>query len=641
MATEIIKVPDIGTDDKVTIIEVSVKSGDTIAEDDTLIVLESDKASMDVPAPKGGKVTQIKVAEGDEVGEGDEILYLEVEGATEGGSDEADAPSDSKSDSTVSSSAKKGGSPTVKPLQVPDIGSEDPVDIIEVHVKPGDTIAVDDPIVTLESDKASMEVPALEAGEVVSVKVNEGDQVKEGDVLIEIKAEGGSDTADEASTEKSADSAPKPAQSAASQTEAVNVPDIGTDGSVDIIEVHVKPGDTIAEDDPIVTLESDKASMEVPSPKAGEVVSVKVDVGTEVKEGDLLIELKVAGGGEAPAPAASPEKAKQPAPEPSKPSSAPAYEAPSIVSSDDDEIVRPSKPVHAGPAVRKLAREFGVDLALVKGSGPKGRIIKDDVAAFVKSKIREPERVTGGAGIPAVPDQDFSKFGEVEEKAMSRIQQLTAANMARNWLNIPHVTQFDEADVTELEAFRNSLKPEMEKRGVKISPLAFLAKACASALIEFPNFNVSLKADGKTMVHKHYVHIGIAVDTPNGLIVPVIRDVDQKSIWQIAEEIIDFAQRGRKGQVKSNEMQGGCFTISSLGGLGGTAFTPIVNAPEVAILGVSKNQVKPHWNGKEFEPRTFTPLSLSYDHRAVNGADAAKFTTYLCNALADLRRLLL
>ncbi len=642
MATEIIKVPDIGTDDKVTIIEVSVKSGDTIAEDDTLIVLESDKASMDVPAPMGGKVTQIKVAEGDEIGEGDEILYLEVEGATDGGSgDAADAPSNSKSDSPASSSANKGGSSSVKPLQVPDIGSEDPVDIIEVHVKPGDTIAVDDPIVTLESDKASMEVPALEAGEVVSVKVAEGDQVKEGDVLIEIKAEGGSSTADEAPAEKSADSAPKADQGSGGQTEAVNVPDIGTDGSVDIIEVHVKPGDTIAEDDPIVTLESDKASMEVPSPKAGEVVSVKVDVGTEVKEGDLLIELKVAGVVEAPAPAESPETSRQPASEPSKPSSAPAYDAPSIVSGDDDEIVRPSKPVHAGPAVRKLAREFGVDLALVNGSGPKGRIIKDNVAAFVKSKIREPERVTGGAGIPAVPDQDFSKFGEVEEKAMSRIQQLTAANMARNWLNIPHVTQFDEADVTELEKFRQSLKPEMEKRGVKISPLAFLAKACASALIEFPNFNVSLKADGKSMVHKHYVHIGIAVDTPNGLIVPVIRDVDQKSIWQIAEEIIDFAQRGRKGQVKSNEMQGGCFTISSLGGLGGTAFTPIVNAPEVAILGVSKNQVKPHWNGKEFEPRTFTPLSLSYDHRAVNGADAAKFTTYLCNALADLRRLLL
>ncbi|MEX1058215.1 MAG: 2-oxo acid dehydrogenase subunit E2, partial [Natronospirillum sp.] len=402
------------------------------------------------------------------------------------------------------------------------------------------------------------------------------------------------------------------------------------------------PGDTLPDHDSIVTLESDKASMDVPTPKAGEVVSVKVEVGNEVKQGDILIEIKTKGSATAPAPQAQAQAQASQSPAPAKQQdTAPATAGYSMVTGDDDEIIRPSKPVHAGPAVRLLARELGVDLALVKGSGPQDRILKQDVAGFVKTKIREPERVSGGAGIAAVPDQDFSKFGAIEEQAMSRIQQLTAANMTRNWLNIPHVTQFDEADVTDLEAFRNSLKPEMEKRGVKISPLAFLAKACASALQEFPNFNVSLKADGKTMVHKHYVHIGIAVDTPNGLIVPVIRDVDQKSIWQIAEEIIDFAQRGRKGQVKSNEMQGGCFTISSLGGLGGTAFTPIVNAPEVAILGVSKNQVKPHWNGKEFVPRTFTPLSLSYDHRAVNGADAAKFTTYLCQALADLRRILL
>ncbi|MFY0663356.1 MAG: dihydrolipoyllysine-residue acetyltransferase [Natronospirillum sp.] len=536
MATEIIKVPDIGTSDKVTVVEVSVKVGDVIAEDDTLIVLETDKASMDVPAPMAGKVTKLKIAEGDEIGEGDEILYLEVE-----------------SSETVSA----GSAPA----------------------------AADEP----------------------------------------------------APAKQQAEDKPAPAASS-SAVKPVNVPDIGTTEAVEIIEVHVSVGDMISADDAIVTLETDKASMEVPAPEGGEVVSVKVKVGDSVSLGDLLIEIRAAGD---TAPAAAPAAAPEKAPEPEVPAAAKQVHAPAIVSGDDDELIRPSKPVHAGPAVRLLARELGVDLAQVRGSGPRERILKEDLTAFVKKKMREPERVSAGAGIPAVPDQDFSKFGPVDIKEMGRIQQLTAANMTRNWLNIPHVTQFDEADVTDLESFRNSLKPQMEKRGVKISPLAFLVKACAAALHEFPNFNVSLMADGKRMVQKHYVNIGIAVDTPNGLIVPVIKDADKKSIWQIAEEIIDFAQRGRKGQIKSNEMQGGCFTISSLGGLGGTAFTPIVNAPEVAILGVSKNQVKPFWTGKEFVPRTFTPLSLSYDHRAVNGADAAKFTTYVCEALTDLRRILL
>ncbi|WLD59288.1 dihydrolipoyllysine-residue acetyltransferase [Salinispirillum sp. LH 10-3-1] len=541
MATEIIKVPDIGTSDKVTVVEVSVKVGDVIAEDDTLIVLETDKASMDVPAPMAGKVTKLKIAEGDEIGEGDEILYLEVEKAEAGN---ASSDSDNASTAPAQKSAEKA--------------------------------------------EAAPEAPA-------------------------------------------ASGAVKP----------IEVPDIGTTEAVEIIEVHVSVGDIIAADDAIVTLETDKASMEVPAPEGGEVVSVKVKVGDSVSLGDQLIEIRAAGGS-APAESkpAAPEKAEKAA-EPEVPAAAKKVHAPAIVTGDDDELIRPSKPVHAGPAVRLLARELGVDLAQVRGSGPRERILKEDLTAFVKKKMREPERVSAGAGIPAVPDQDFSKFGSIEVKEMGRIQQLTAANMARNWLNIPHVTQFDEADVTDLESFRNSLKPQMEKRGVKISPLAFLVKACAAALHEFPNFNVSLMADGKHIVQKHYVNIGIAVDTPNGLIVPVIKDADKKSIWQIAEEIIDFAQRGRKGQIKSNEMQGGCFTISSLGGLGGTAFTPIVNAPEVAILGVSKNQVKPFWTGKEFVPRTFTPLSLSYDHRAVNGADAAKFTTYVCEALTDLRRILL
>ena len=548
MATEIIKVPDLGMD-AASVIEVSVKEGDVIAEDDTLIVLESDKASMDVPAPMAGKITKIKVSEGDSLSEGDEILYLEVEGAS-GGDDKDD---------------KKE-----------------------------------------ESDSAEAE-PA------------------------EKKAE-------------PKDAEPKKEASSGSKVQQVKVPDIGMD-SASIIEINVKPGDTIEEEDAIVVLESDKASMEVPSDVSGEVVSVSVKEGDTVSEGSVLIEVKTSGGGSSEA-SKEPEAEKQEAPakeesKEEKPKAASEPEAPSLAHAYDDAPVAPSKKVHAGPAVRKLAREFGVDLAYVPGSGPKGRIVKDDVAGWVKKRLQEPAKAAAGAGIPEIPDQDFSKFGEVDIQDLNRIAQITAQNMARNWLNIPHVTQFDEADVTETEAFRQSLKGEMEKRGVKISPLAFIVKACASALIEFPNFNVSLLADGKRRVQKHYVHIGVAVDTPNGLIVPVIRDADKKSIWQIAEEIIDYAKRGRDGKVKADEMKGGCFTVSSLGGLGGTAFTPIVNAPEVAILGVSKNQVKPHWNGKEFVPRTFTPLSLSYDHRAVNGADAAKFATYLCTVLADIRRLVL
>lgn len=550
MATEIIKVPDLGMD-AASVIEVSVKEGDVIAEDDTLIVLESDKASMDVPAPMAGKVTKIKVSEGDSLAEGDEILYLEVEGAA-GGDDKDDEQEDG------------------------------------------------------DSGEAA---PAEEQAE-----------------------------------SKAAEPKKEASSGGGSKVHQVKVPDIGMD-SADIIEINVKPGDTIEEEDAIVVLESDKASMEVPSDVSGEVVSVSVKEGDSVSQGTVLIEVKTSGGDSTEAPA-EPEAEKQAAPakaEPKEeaPKAAAQPEAPSLAHAYDDAPVRPSKQVHAGPAVRKLAREFGVDLAFVPGSGPKGRIVKDDVAAWVKKRLQEPAKAAAGAGIPEVPDQDFSKFGEVEIQDLNRIAQITAQNMARNWLNIPHVTQFDEADVTETEAFRQSLKGEMEKRGIKISPLAFIVKACASALIEFPNFNVSLLADGKRRVQKHYVHIGVAVDTPNGLIVPVIRDADKKSIWQIAEEIIDYAKRGRDGKVKADEMKGGCFTVSSLGGLGGTAFTPIVNAPEVAILGVSKNQVKPHWNGKEFVPRTFTPLSLSYDHRAVNGADAAKFATYLCTVLADIRRLVL
>jgi len=625
MATEIIRVPDIGDIDAAEIIEITVNVGDSVTEDDTVIVLESDKASMEVPASMAGTISQLKVKVGDTVKEGDEILYLDAEGSTEAGSAPATATP------VAPAAAAPSGGKSIQPVTVPDIGGTDQVEVIDILIAVGDHIEADQAIVVLESDKASMEVPSPIAGEVVSVKIANGSKVSEGDLLIEVNAQGASTAPVSNATVASA----APATAASSEM-TVTVPDIGGAEAVEIIEILVKNGDSVNEDDAVVVLESDKASMEVPSPASGDVTGLLVKVGDKVSEGDALFTLTtsqaVSTPAAAPVPVAASAATKAPAtPAPSKPD----------IQAYEEELTAPSKPVHAGPAVRRLAREFGVDLAFVTGTGPKSRILKENVADWVKNKLREPDRATSGAGIPEIPDQDFSKFGSVESIELNRIQQITAQNMVRNWLNIPHVTQFDEADVTDLEAFRQSMRPEMEKRGVKISPLAFLVKACAAALAEYPNFNRSLTADGKHFVQKHYYNIGIAVDTPKGLIVPVIRDADKKSIWQLAEEIIDLAKRGRQGQVKPNEMQGGCFTISSLGGLGGTAFTPIVNAPEVAILGVSNNQVKPHWNGSEFVPRTYTPLSLSYDHRAVNGADAAKFTTYLSKVMSDIRLLVM
>jgi len=629
MATEIIKVPDIGDIDAAEIIEITVNVGDSVTEDDTVIVLESDKASMELPASIAGTISKIKVKVGDTVKEGDEICYLDAEGSSDSSTPAATTPNVEPQTETST------GSKSIQPVTVPDIGGADQVEVIEMLIAVGDHIEVDQAIVVLESDKASMEVPSPIAGEIVSVKIANGSKVSEGDLLIEVNAAGSS-----AAPVASQAPAPVTTATATSSEMTVTVPDIGGSEGVEIIEILVKSGDSINEDDAVVVLESDKASMEVPSPASGKVADLLIKVGDKVSEGDALFTLAssqaVSSAESSAKPEAPASSASAPAvAEPSKPN------IPQWDKAYEDELTAPSKPVHAGPAVRRLAREFGVDLAFVVGTGPKSRILKENVADWVKNKLREPDKATSGAGIPEIPDQDFSKFGSVETIDLNRIQQITAQNMARNWLNIPHVTQFDEADVTELEAFRQSLKPEMEKRGVKISPLAFLVKACASALAEYPNFNRSLTADGKHFVQKHYYNIGIAVDTPKGLIVPVIRDVDKKSVWQLAEEIIDLAKRGRKGQVKPNEMQGGCFTISSLGGLGGTAFTPIVNAPEVAILGISNNQVKPHWNGSEFIPRTFTPLSLSYDHRAVNGADAAKFTTYLSKVLTDIRLLIM
>ncbi|WP_097461991.1 dihydrolipoyllysine-residue acetyltransferase [Mangrovitalea sediminis] len=537
-------------------------------------------------------------------------------------------------------------------ITVPDIGGSTDVEVIELLVKAGDQVAVDDPVIVLESDKATMEVPCPQAGRIVEMKVAVGDKVSEGSLmfLMEVEGDGEAPAAKaeapaepEAPVEAPVEAAAEPATPAGgSRTETVTVPDIGGSEDVPVIELSVAEGDTVAVDDPLLVLESDKASMEIPAPFAGKIGKLLVKVGDTVSQGTAILEMTVmdtAAPAQAPAskPASAPSQpaAKQPEPAPAPaPATAAAEPAPT------------SGKVHAGPAVRKLAREFGVDLAQVKGSGPRNRIVKEDVQRFVKAGMQRLQSggsaVSGGAGLPTVKLPDFSQFGAIERQPMTKIHQVTAENMQRNWLNVPHVTQFDEADITEMENFRKDQKAAGEKRGVKLTPLAFMLKACAYALKTYPQFNVSLDMDRREVVQKHYIHIGVAVDTPNGLMVPVIRDVDQKSLWEIAEEMADLAAKARDRKLKPAEMQGGCFTISSLGGIGGTAFTPIVNTPEVAILGVSKSQFKPVYDGKGgFVPRLMLPLSLSYDHRAVNGADAARFTALLSDLLGDLRKLLL
>ncbi|HDZ36697.1 MAG TPA: dihydrolipoyllysine-residue acetyltransferase, partial [Marinobacter sp.] len=431
--------------------------------------------------------------------------------------------------------------------------------------------------------------------------------------------------------------------------EIVLVPPLDGMENVPVIEINVSEGDTVEADDALVTVESDKASMEIPSPYGGKVVKILVTEGDKLSEGDKLLELTVAGEGaeeneeqdeeQGAAPADSEQEAK-PEPDdkaqPKEPEAQPqgsTYEPPA-----------PGAKIHAGPAVRKLARELGADMTRIKGSGPKSRILKDDVQAYVKNQLQQTQQgstVATGSGIPGVKLPDFSQFGDIEKEAMSRMMAVTATNMQRNWLNVPHVTQFEDADITDMEAFRKSLKAAGEKKGAKMTPLPFILKACATALAELSQFNVSLDMERKEVIRKHYIHIGIAVDTPNGLMVPVIRDVDKKGLWELAAESAELAQKARDKKLKPAEMQGACFTITSLGGIGGTAFTPIVNAPEVAILGVSKAAMKPVWDGSAFQPRLMLPLSLSYDHRAVNGADAARFTAALSQLLGDIRSLLL
>ncbi|WP_085664113.1 MULTISPECIES: dihydrolipoyllysine-residue acetyltransferase [Pseudomonas] len=541
-------------------------------------------------------------------------------------------------------------------IRVPDIGSGEG-EIIELFVKVGDRIEADQSLLTLESDKASMEIPAPKAGVIKELKVKLGDRLKEGDELLVLEAEGAAAAAPEApaaapaqaaAPAPAAEAAPAPAAApAAASVQDIHVPDIGSSGKAKIIEVLVKVGDTVEADQSLITLESDKASMEIPSPAAGVVEEVLCKLEDEVGTGDLIFKLKVAGA--APAAAPAPAAAAAPAKAEAAPAAAPAAAAPAATPAPvaTAPAAGSNAKVHAGPAVRQLAREFGVDLGAVAATGPHGRILKEDVQVYVKAMMQKAKEApaaagaTGGAGIPPIPAVDFSKFGEVEEVALTRLMQVGAANLHRSWLNVPHVTQFDSADITELEAFRVAQKAVAEKAGVKLTVLPLLLKACAFLLKELPDFNSSLAPSGKAIIRKKYVHIGFAVDTPDGLLVPVIKNVDQKSLLQLAAEAAALAEKARTKKLSADEMQGACFTISSLGHIGGTGFTPIVNAPEVAILGVSKATMQPVWDGKAFQPKLMLPLSLSYDHRVINGAAAARFTKRLGDVLGDIRTMLL
>ena len=530
-------------------------------------------------------------------------------------------------------------------VRVPDIGDFQDVPVIEVMVSPGDVVQQEDSLITLESDKASMDVPAPGPGTVQEVRVAVGDTVSEGALILLLESATGASAAVPEPAPVEAPPAPPPAADAEPALVEVHVPDIGDFSDVPVIEVMVSAGDTLNTDDPVVTLESDKASMDVPTPFAGRVDSVHVKVGDQVSEGSLLITMRAAAG-TSPAP---PEVTLSDDPElaVAVPEQAPAAEtpaasrpSPTAALAAEETSVSGSRS-HASPAIRRLARELGVELGRVKGTGRKGRILKDDLKRFVKQELTKPEPVASGSAIPQMPAVDFSKFGPVEAQPLSRIKKLSGANLHRAWLVVPHVTQHDEADITELEAFRKSQGEQAKQRGVRLTLLAFLMKAAVGALKEFPNFNASLSPSGEELILKRYFHIGIAVDTPDGLVVPVIRNVDTKTVYELAEELGAVSAKARDGKLTMTDLQGGCFSISSLGGIGGTAFTPIVNAPEVAILGGSRSSLKPVYMDGEFKPRLLLPLSLSYDHRVIDGAAAARFCGYIAALLSDIRRMLL
>lgn len=627
MAIEI-NVPDIGADE-VEVTEILVSVGDKVEEEQSLITVEGDKASMEVPASQAGIVKEIKVAEGDKVSTGSLIMIFEAEGAA----DAAPAPA---AEAAPAAAPAPAAAAELKEVHVPDIGGDE-VEVTEIMVAVGDSIEEEQSLLTVEGDKASMEVPAPFAGTLKEIKVAAGDKVSTGSLIMVFETAGSGAPAAPAAAEAPAAAAP-----AASAAKEVNVPDIGGD-EVEVTEIMVAVGDTVEEEQSLITVEGDKASMEVPAPFAGTVKEIKIAAGDKVSTGSLIMVFEVAGA--APAPAAAPAQAAAPA------APAPKAEVPAPAATGD--FKENDEYAHASPVVRRLAREFGVNLSKVKGSGRKSRILKEDVQAYVKDALKRLESGAGAAasgkgdgaalGLLPWPKVDFSKFGETEVQPLSRIKKISGANLHRNWVMIPHVTQWDNADITALEAFRKEQNAIEAKKdtGMKITPLVFIMKAVAKALEAFPAFNSSLSEDGESLILKKYVNVGIAVDTPNGLVVPVFKDVNKKGIYELSEELMAVSKKARAGKLTAADMQGGCFTISSLGGIGGTAFTPIVNAPEVGILGVSKSEMKPVWNGKEFEPRLQLPLSLSYDHRVIDGAEGARFITYLNSCLSDIRRLVL
>lgn len=650
-------VPDVGGDE-VEVIEICVAVGDQIEAEQSLITVESDKASMDIPAPFAGTVKEILVKVGDKVGQ--DKLILKVEAADAAAAVEAPVAQEAPTAPAASAPAPQADTPATAPasgasqiieVTVPDIGDAADVDVIEVLVAVGDKVEAETGLITLETDKATMDVPAPKAGTVKELKIKNGDKVSEGSLilLLEVGVSSNAEAAPAVSAPAtSAEAMPAAAPAGQPEVKEVVVPDIGDASDVDVIEVLVAVGDKVEAEAGLITLETDKATMDVPAPFAGVIKELKIKTGDKVSQGSLIALIETASAASvepapakqeaaaAPAPSAAPASASRPPPVPHHPSAG---------------EIKSSGKVHASPAVRRLAREFGVDLSLVSGTGPKRRILKEDVQSYVKYELSRPKASvgsavaagSGGLQVIAQPKVDFSKFGEVEEVALTRIQKLSGPNLHRNWVTIPHVTQFEEADITELEAFRKeqNLLADKKKLGFKITPLVFIMKAVADALKAYPVFNSSLSESGESLIMKKYIHIGIAVDTPNGLVVPVVRDVNKKGIYELSQELMEISIKARDGKLKAADMQGSCFTISSLGGIGGTAFTPIVNAPDVAILGVSKSDMKPKWNGKEFEPRLMLPLSLSYDHRVIDGALAARFAVHLSSVMGDIRQMLL
>ncbi|MFB4410890.1 pyruvate dehydrogenase complex dihydrolipoyllysine-residue acetyltransferase [Pantoea eucalypti] len=634
MAIEI-KVPDIGSDE-VEVTEILVKVGDKVEAEQSLITVEGDKASMEVPSPQAGVVKEIKISTGDKVETGSLIMMFDAEGAAEA------APAAAEEKKADAAPAPAAAAATAsKEVAVPDIGGDE-VEVTEILVKVGDKVEAEQSLIVVEGDKASMEVPAPFAGVVKAITIATGDKVSTGSAIMVFEAEGAAPASD-AKPEVKEEAASAPA--AAAGAKDVNVPDIGGD-EVEVTEILVKVGDKVEAEQSLIVVEGDKASMEVPAPFAGIVKELKVATGDKVSTGSLIMVFEVEGAAPA-APAAAKQEA---APAPAAKSEAKAAAAPAAAKAESKgEFAENDAYVHATPVIRRLAREFGVNLAKVKGTGRKGRILKEDVQTYVKEAVKRAEAApaaASGGGLPGMlpwPKVDFSKFGEIEEVELGRIQKISGANLSRNWVMIPHVTHFDKTDITDLEAFRKQQNAEAEKRklDVKYTPVVFIMKAVAAALEQMPRFNSSLSEDAQKLTLKKYINIGVAVDTPNGLVVPVFKDVNKKGITELSRELMAISKKARDGKLTAGDMQGGCFTISSLGGLGTTHFAPIVNAPEVAILGVSKSAMEPVWNGKEFTPRLMMPISLSFDHRVIDGADGARFITIIGNMLSDIRRLVM